>query len=269
MTIVFLAGAMVTSPVLEYKPLWEKLRDTFLIAVVEKAGYGFSEGNTDASRDVKTMVDESREALMLAGIQPPYLLAVHSYSGLEAVYWAMHYPQEIAGILGLDMVTPPFALVQAEELPDEKKMQMVDRQRAQQGKLFRRLQKSQFLQTLFFRLIFGKHGLWNYPSFDEEEKQCYRTQFFQNHGNSEMREEQAMATQNAQLVKAADLHGIPGLLYISDMDAMLKKTTWKAENSAYAQRQGWQIRAAKSHDLYLRQAEEIAQAWKTFAAQCC
>lgn len=263
--IVFLAGAMVTSPILEYKPLWEKLTGDFRIAIVEKAGYGFSQGNTGASRDVETLTEESREALRLAGIQPPYLLAPHSYSGLEAVYWAMQYPQEIAGILGLDMVTPPFSLAQAEELPDEKKMQMLESQHAKYGKMFRRLQKSPFTQKIFFRLIFGKNGVWNHPSLNEEEKQCYRSQFFANYTNTEMHDEQAMATKNAQRVKDADLRGIPGLLYISDMKAMLKKTTWKGENTAYAKRQGWQIKEAKAHDLYLKQPEEIAAAWREFA----
>ena len=92
-TIVFLAGAMITAPVLEYKPLYTRLTDSFRIAVVEKAGYGFSEGNTGASRDVRTMVEESRAALQQSGVQPPYLLAAHSYSGMEAVYWAAAFPR--------------------------------------------------------------------------------------------------------------------------------------------------------------------------------
>ena len=42
-TIVFLSGAGVTSPVLEYSPLYRRLSDTYRIAVVEKSGYGMSE----------------------------------------------------------------------------------------------------------------------------------------------------------------------------------------------------------------------------------
>ncbi len=259
--IVFLAGAMVTSPILEYKPLWEKLTGDFRIAIVEKAGYGFSQGNTGASRDVETLAEESREALRLAGIQPPYLLAPHSYSGLEAVYWAMHYPQEIAGILGLDMVTPPFSLAQAEELPMEKKLAMVDKQ----NRLFVKVQKSKLLQKLYVKTIFGQALVWKQGFFSGVEREIYRDLFFQNFCNSEMRDEQAMSTQNAQLVKAANLQGIPGLLFISDMDGVIKKSTWKDENSAYAQRQGWKIMSAKSHQLYAEQPEEIAAAWREFA----
>ncbi len=261
--IVFLSGAMITSPILEYKPLWERLVKDFRIAVVEKAGYGFSDGNTGASRDVKTMTEESREALRLAGIQPPYLLAAHSYSGLEAICWAMQYPQEVTGILGLDMVTPPFALAQAAELPMEKKLAMVDKQ----NRLFVKVQKSKLLQKLYVKTVFGQALVWKQGFLNDAEREMYRDLFFQNFCNSEMRDEQAMSTQNAQLVKDADLHGIPGMLFISDMDGMLKKTTWKGENTAYAQKQDWQVRDAKSHQLYAQQPDEIAAAWREFADQ--
>lgn len=36
--IVILSGAGVTSPVLEYRPLYRKLSDDYRIAVVEKSG---------------------------------------------------------------------------------------------------------------------------------------------------------------------------------------------------------------------------------------
>ncbi len=259
-TIVFLAGAMVTSPVLEYKPLWERLTDTFRIAVVEKAGYGFSQGCTDAPRDAKTMVDESREALAKAGIAPPYCLAAHSYSGLEAIFWASYYPSEVNCILGLDMVTPPFALAQDKELPAEKKTAMVDKQ----NRFFRMTQKSKLLQNFCVKAFFGKAAVWKNDFLNEEERAAYRELYFRNLCNAEFREEQGMAAKNAQLVKDADLQGIPALLFISDMDAMLKHTTWKAENTAYAKAQGWQIRDAKSHQLYAEQTEEIVRAWKEF-----
>lgn len=258
-TIVFLAGAMVTSPVLEYKPLWERLTDTFRIAVVEKAGYGFSQGCTDVPRDVKTMVDESREALARAGIAPPYCLAAHSYSGLEAIFWASYYPSEVNCILGLDMVTPPFALAQDAELSAEKKTAMVDKQ----NRFFRLMQKSKLLQNFYVKAVFGKAAVYDF--LNEEERAAYRELFFRNICNAEFREEQGMAAKNAQLVKDADLQGIPALLFISDMDAMLKHTTWKAENTAYAKAQGWQIRDAKSHQLYAEQTEEIVRAWEEFA----
>lgn len=260
-TIVFLAGAMVTAPVLEYKPLWEKLTDLFRIAVVEKAGYGYSQGNTGASRDVRNMVDESREALLRAGILPPYCLAAHSYSGLEAIFWASQYPSEVECILGLDMVTPPFGLAQDKEYPTERKTAMVDKQ----NRVFRLLRNSKFLQKLYMKAAYKQTLVLQNGCLDDAEREEYSRLFFRNICNTELREEQAMAAQNAQLVKNADLHNIPALLFISDMDIKMKNTTWKGENTAYAKAQGWEIRDADSHQLYVGQAREIAEEWKKFA----
>ncbi|MBE6850752.1 MAG: alpha/beta hydrolase [Ruminococcus sp.] len=263
-TIIFLAGAAVTAPALEYKPLWKTLTDTFRIAVVEKAGYGYSQGNTGASRDVKTMVDESREALARAGVLPPYCLAAHSYSGLEAIFWALQYPSEVECILGLDMVTPSFALVQNAEIPAEKKAAMMKRQ----SRFLRPAQKSEFLQKMYAKMFFGKADLWKSECLDAVERAEYCRLFFRNICNSELIDEQAKSTENAQQVQNADLRSIPAILFISDMDCKLKKTTWKAENTAYAEKMGWEVRSAKSHQLYVEQAQEIADAWKVFLEKC-
>src|SRR3954468_21651256 len=42
-TIVFLSGAGTSAPMLDFKPLWSALSPAYSIAVVEKAGYGWSE----------------------------------------------------------------------------------------------------------------------------------------------------------------------------------------------------------------------------------
>ncbi len=257
-TIVFLAGAMVTSPILEYKPLWEKLTADFRVVILEKAGYGYSQGNTGAPRDVKNMTDESRQALAKAGIQPPYCLAPHSYSGLEAVYWASQYPDEVECILGLDMVTPPFAIRQNEKIPAEKKARMAQKQ----GQAFKEMQGSKFRQKLYTMLF---SAIWK-CDFLEDAQECeeYERLFFRNVCHSEMVDEQKMSTWNAQVIKDADLSGIPALLFISDMNAMLKHVSWKDENTAYAKKMGWQVRDAKSHQLYADQPDEIAAAWREF-----
>ena len=88
--IIFMAGSGITSPILEYKALYSRLSDEYKIAVVEKPGYGFS-GPMNTKRTVENMVEESRAALVKANVTPPYILAPHSYSGLEAVYWANLY----------------------------------------------------------------------------------------------------------------------------------------------------------------------------------
>lgn len=56
LTIVFMAGSGVTAPVLEYKPLYRIMSDSYKIAVVEKAGYGFS-GSMTTERTVENLVN--------------------------------------------------------------------------------------------------------------------------------------------------------------------------------------------------------------------
>ena len=104
-TIVFLSGAGTSAPVLDFKPLWSALIPKYSIAVVEKAGYGWS-AIADVSRNIDVMLEESRSALLLTGVQPPYVLAAHSMSALEAIRWAQKYPGEVEAIIGLDPAVP-------------------------------------------------------------------------------------------------------------------------------------------------------------------
>jgi len=55
-TLVLMAGEGVPCPVLDFKPLWWRLKDKFKIVVIEKVGYGFGDV-TDKYRDVATLVD--------------------------------------------------------------------------------------------------------------------------------------------------------------------------------------------------------------------
>lgn len=105
-TLVFLSGGGTSSPVLDFRSLYTLLTDDYRIAVVEKAGYGFSEVSGQISRDVETILSETRQALQLAGIEGPYILCPHSVSGIEALYWAQEYPEEVTAIIGLDMAVP-------------------------------------------------------------------------------------------------------------------------------------------------------------------
>jgi pimeloyl-ACP methyl ester carboxylesterase len=104
-TLVFMSGSATVSPVYDFKPLYSLLSDEYRIAVVEKAGYGYSD-IYEVGRDIETMLNEVRQGLSLAGESGPYILFPHSMSGLEAVYWAQQYPDEVMAIIGLDMAVP-------------------------------------------------------------------------------------------------------------------------------------------------------------------
>lgn len=103
--LVFLAGSGTSSPTLNFKPLYMQLSNDYRIVVIERSGYGWSEiGSTP--RDIDTLMFENRKALELADIEPPYVIFAHSMGGLEALYWANRYPEEVVAIIGLDPAVP-------------------------------------------------------------------------------------------------------------------------------------------------------------------
>ena len=87
--------------------MYSLLSNDYKIVVVEKFGYGFSDV-VDENRNIDTMLSETRMALDKAGIKGPYVLCPHSMSGLEALYWAQKYPEEVVAIVGLDMAVPDY-----------------------------------------------------------------------------------------------------------------------------------------------------------------
>ena len=110
-TFVVLSGGGVGEPVLEYKPLWSRLAEHGRVAVVEYFGYGWSD-MTDAPRSAENMVEETREALKQAGLEPPYVLVPHSLSGICAMAYAQTHRDELQAIIALD-TTLPRSLIQA------------------------------------------------------------------------------------------------------------------------------------------------------------
>ena len=106
-TLVFLSGSGTCSPILDFKSLYSLLSDEYRIVVVEKFGYGYSDV-VDEDRNIQTVLSETRLALNKAGIDGPYVLCPHSMSGIEALYWAQEYPDEIEAIIGLDMAVPEY-----------------------------------------------------------------------------------------------------------------------------------------------------------------
>ena len=104
-TLVFLAGSGTTAPTFDFRGLYRRLSGDYRTVVVERAGYGWSD-DSNASRDIATVVAETREALRASGHEPPYVVFPHSMSGLEALYWAGEYPDEVTAIVGLDPAVP-------------------------------------------------------------------------------------------------------------------------------------------------------------------
>ena len=104
-TIVFMSGHCTIAPVYDFKVLYEKLLKDFRVIVIEKYGYGYSD-IFDSPCDIDTLVSIQRQALATLGEAGPYILAPHSMSGIEAIRWKQKFPDEICGIVGIDMATP-------------------------------------------------------------------------------------------------------------------------------------------------------------------
>lgn len=210
-TLVFLSGGGTCSPILDFKSLYSLLSDEYQIAVVEKFGYGFSD-IVDKSRDIDSILEDTRAALTAAGLQAPYVLCPHSMSGLEALYWAQKYPDEVSAVIGLDMAVPQYYDSMDINIP------------------LLRL-SSQAANIGITRLIPGisesdaiRHG-----TLSDEEKEIYKAVFYRRTATVTMINEAAAVKENAQKVEALGVPQLPMLLFISDGSGGtgFDKETWR------------------------------------------
>jgi pimeloyl-ACP methyl ester carboxylesterase len=105
-TLVFISGAGTSAPIYSFMPLINRLQN-YRIVVVERFGYGYSNIVKNLKRDIATMLDNTRQALKESNIRLENLILLpHSMGGLEALYWISQYPDEVLGVVGLDMANP-------------------------------------------------------------------------------------------------------------------------------------------------------------------
>lgn len=199
-TLVFMSGAGTCSPTLDFKSLYSLYEADYQIAVVEKAGYGFSE-ISDADRDIDTMLAETREALEKAGVaNKEYILFPHSMSGIEALYWANKYPDEIKGIVGLDPAVPEsYANMKINNL---------------------NLSIVKFAAdiglTRWFPSIVDSSAAIQYGTLTEEEKELYRVIFYRRTQTDSMSNEIKAVKANAKKLEDIDETEVPLLFFVSN-----------------------------------------------------
>lgn len=111
-TVVLIPGQGTPTPSLDFKPLMDRLAEQYKVVVPEPFGYGYSD-KTNEPRTVQNQVDEMREGLRKAGFFPPYVLAAHAMGGIASLYWAAHYPREVAAVVGIDTTLPAQGPAQA------------------------------------------------------------------------------------------------------------------------------------------------------------
>ena len=214
-TLVFMAGLGTASPVYDFKVLYEKLSQDHRIAVVERAGYGWSDISS-SSRDIDTVLEETRRALRLAGENPPYILFPHSMAGLEALHWANLYPEEVKGIIALDAMVPGYI----EQTEEKKFLSPMITFLARSG-LMRK--SPDVFENNFVAMKKGH--------LTEEEAEIAKTIFFRRVQTKNMREEVEMIESNSRTVSEQGKPDVPFYAFIS---ADNEKEYWKDSIIFYA-----------------------------------
>jgi pimeloyl-ACP methyl ester carboxylesterase len=103
--LILMSGWGGPCPALDFKPLVRALKRKYAVTVVDYFGYGWSD-RTDRPRTTENIVEETREALRKASIEPPYVLVPHSLSGIYALYYADAHPEEVEAVICLDSSVP-------------------------------------------------------------------------------------------------------------------------------------------------------------------
>lgn len=214
-TLVFMAGHGTASPVYDFKALYNELSKDYRIAVVERAGYGWSD-ITSSSRDIDTVLEETRRALQLAGENPSYVLFPHSMAGLEALYWAALYPEEIEAIVALDTLVPGYI----EHTEEEKSMSRIVTFLARSG-LIRN--GPDVFETSFPAMKKGH--------LKKEEAEIARTVFFRRVYTKNMWEEWKMLEENSHKVSVQGKPEVPFYAFIS---AENEEEWWQESIISYA-----------------------------------
>ncbi len=248
-SLVFMSGGGTSSPVLDFKSLFSLLSDKYKIVVVEKKGYGFSEV-ADVDRDIDTILSETREALIKAGISGSYILMPHSMSGIEALYWAQKYPDELMAIIGLDMSVPESYVDYNINMP--------------------MIKLSSFAANIgITRLIPGiaESDAIKYGTLTDEEKELYRAGFYRRTATKTMLNEMKEIKKNANKVKNGEVPKIPILLFSSNGEGTgWDVGKWRTFQEKYIEliECGALINLDSSHYIHDIEYEKIADETKDF-----
>ncbi|KOP80157.1 hypothetical protein AMS59_01750 [Lysinibacillus sp. FJAT-14745] len=248
-TYVFMAGSGISAPIYEMKGLYSKFSQEQKIAVIERAGYGYSDVSKD-ERDIDTMLAQTREALLKSGNKPPYILVPHSISGVEAIYWAQKYPEEIKAIIALDISLPSQYV--------EHKMGVVDVWTVKGMNLLTKLGVHRLTPSQVYNPEVMKQSF-----LTEEEKEIYKALSYKQTFNDDMKNELLHVYENSlkseELPKPKDT---PILLIdaIAEQDKDSKFTKYHSQKYAeFAE----QINIADvkelsgTHSIYLYKPDEI------------
>lgn len=245
-TIVFLSGAGIASPILDFKNLSDSLSKKYKVVVVERAGYGFSE-DSDRSRDVMEVLSETRQALAQAHVSGPYVIISHSMASLESLAWQEKYPNEVKALIGLDWALP----ASYEDLKDNQALLTVAYWSSKIG-LLRYFPESFYIKN---------------PTLTETERQQYKLLAYKQLMSQAMLHESRLAKENAKKVPSSINPKIPALLLVSNGEGTtFSQSEWQryAERFASDQSNVQVVHMDAPHDLYHYQSDAIVSRIKEF-----
>lgn len=84
-----------------WSTLFRQIEEISQVFAYNRAGYRKSHSE-NSQRDGCTIVEELRELLAVANVNPPYLLVGHSMGGTYMELYARIYPDEVAGVVFVD-----------------------------------------------------------------------------------------------------------------------------------------------------------------------
>ena len=245
-TIVFLSGAGIASPILDFKNLTDSLSKKYKVVVVERAGYGFSQ-DSDQSRDVMEVLSETRQALSQANVTGPFIILSHSMASLESLAWQEKYPDEVKTLLGLDWALP----ASYEDLKDNQALLTVAYWSSKIG-LLRYFPESFYIKN---------------QTLTETERQQYKLLAYKQLMSQAMLHESRLAKENAKKVPSSINPKIPALLLVSNGEGTtFSQSEWQryAERFASDQSNVQVVYMDAPHDLYHYQSDAIVSRIKEF-----
>ena len=245
-TIVFLSGAGIASPILDFKNLTDSLSKKYKIVVVERAGYGYSE-DSNQSRDVMEVLSETRQALSQANISGPFIILSHSMASLESLAWQEKYPDEVKALIGLDWALPS----SYEDLKVNQALLTVAYWSSKIG-LLRYFPESFYIKN---------------PTLTETERQQYKLLAYKQLMSQAMLHESRLAKENAKKVPSSINPKIPTLLLVSNgYGTSFSQSEWQhyAEKFSSDQSNIQVIYMDAPHELYHYQSHEIVSQIEDF-----
>jgi len=95
----------ISATCLNWRGVQKTLAKLTRVVAYDRAGLGWSDAS-NTPRTPSQIATELHATLKAAGIEPPWILAGHSFGGMVVRRFALSYPDEVAGLVLLDPLAP-------------------------------------------------------------------------------------------------------------------------------------------------------------------